>query len=231
MRSRCLVACAVAVAAAAFSFAGCESTEDLMPIEVEPTPLAVDPLDGINLAGWWKSDTRLLHLEPRGSYVAYAGDSRYNVIAERGQWARISYAHVTLEPFRVLDADTQRWTLTRPADRLLLVRGDQEFHALDGVPRSVEDDLIGTWSSGTQMLTVNSNMRYAWRRVGRVADAVPIETSGRWVVERGAIILRPDVEGQDAITVAVVRDADAQDERMTLVTPVGELAEHESPSN
>ncbi len=238
MRSRNPGRCVLVVVVAAGSFAGCESTEDLMPIKVEPTPLAVDPLDNINVTGWWKSDARLLHLEPRGSYIAYHGDSRYNVIVERGQWARISYAHVTLEPFRVLDAETQRWTLTRPADRLVLVRGDEEFHELDGAPHSVEDDLIGTWSSSNQMLTLHPNMRYSWRRAGRVESGTPTETSGRWTIEGGAIVLTPEIEGQGPITVAIVRDSnvnadddtddDTDDEHTTLVTPAGELTHHDA---
>ena len=99
------------VATMCAALGGCESTEDIMPIEVTPTPLVVDPLEEISVVGWWQGDERLVHLQAPGSYIAYEGASRYNAIVERGRWGRLSYAHVTMEPYRILDADMQRWIM------------------------------------------------------------------------------------------------------------------------
>lgn len=198
-------------------FCGCESTEDIMPIRVDPTPLVVDPTEDISVAGWWRGDDRLIHLQPRGSYIVYEGHSRYGHVVERGRWGQLSYAHITLEPYRVLDAATQRWTLTRIDNTLTLERAGQTLERLEGEPRSAEDDIIGTWSSPSQTLTLAPDMRCVWRR----SQNDMRDVHGRWMLQDTAVILKFDAS-DSPVEVAIIREEDGESV-VSLVTPSGEL--------
>lgn len=176
---------------------GCKSNEKVEPAMVS-TPLALDPTHEVVLAEWWTNGDQLLHLGDDGAYALFEGINRYRDPQERGQWSRINYAAVRLEPYAELPTKPARVSLTRVGgDVVLNVRDLDPMFPLEGAPVVIEDRLIGRWRGTLGTLWLGADMRYRFSPQADMETPASIAAQqGAWSVEGAAILLRPDSLGQ-----------------------------------
>jgi hypothetical protein len=137
----------------------------------------------------------LLRFAEDGSYALFADQNRYHPPVQRGAWSKESYAVIWLEPYELHNADRVRVPATRVGDRIALTVPDlHPMFALEGPPVVAEDRLLGIWLGERAQLTLAGNRRYAYTPSTSTIDAPAtiLGHGGRWRIEEGRLLLRPD---------------------------------------
>lgn len=191
-----------------------------------PTPLELDPVDHIELAQWWASETHLLRLDENAAYSLHEGLNRFSRPIERGRWAQQSYAMLWLEPYNTIRVDPRRVSITKIEGEvaLILPKIKPMFALPDGPPQVLEDRLIGQWSGAIGTLQLQENLRYTLTPTPNVAvaDEVPniyAIRKGTWRIVDDRIVLEPDITGIDPVRLPLTID----DNQVTISAPGGAL--------
>lgn len=198
MRTTCLVA---VVPLLSLSLVACESSQTDEPTMMLRTPLPLDPTEHHEIVGWWSNGSEMLELGRDGGFRFYDTQNRYLPPAERGSWVKKSYAVAWLEVYNDLAPLQVRVAISKIDDELALTIPDfAPMLRLEGPPAAPEDLFIGAWTGESGTLTLNENMRYAFR-LSNAPDA-PITLAGHnghWSIAQQSIALQPDSPAQPAV--------------------------------
>jgi hypothetical protein len=193
MRTACLTAAMLILPLAA-----CESSQNDEPAMMLRTPLPLDPTEQHEITGWWSNGSELLELRRDGGFRFYDTRNRYQPPAERGSWMKKSYAVAWLEVYNDLAPLRVRVAISKIGEELALTIPDfAPMLRLDGPPGAPEDRVIGAWTGESGTLTLDENMRYAFRLSKTPGAPITLAGhNGRWVIINESIALQPDSPAQ-----------------------------------
>ncbi len=200
-------------AAAMLNGAGCTTTkEHFAQARVQHTPLAFDPTEATDLAGWWTNDERMLRLDEAGSYALYDGTNRYRPPTERGDWSQRTYAEVRLFAYDSIRRDWTRVAVSRiDGEIALTLPASEPMFAIAAPPPVPEDALLGPWSSGEGTLLFDAGAGYAFSRIlpPRPGPGPPIVAGhrGGWRLEGDRLLLTPHPPNLGPFELRVATDA------------------------
>lgn len=181
----------VVLTCGATTLTGCGS-DDIEPEPVVHTPLDLDPTEDVEIAEWWTTGKRLLHLYDDGRYALYSSTNRYDTPVERGRWSQGSYAALWMEPYTTQHRRV-RVSISKVNGELRLdVPKVGELRPLEQPPRVVEDRLVGLWKGPLGDLYLYDNMLFEYKRVRGDTSLSPLPTTGQWRITDKSVTLLPD---------------------------------------
>jgi len=181
----------VLVALAPVGLTGCAS-EDIVPEPVVHTPLELDPTEDIEIAEWWTTGERLLHLYEDGRYALYNSTNRYDTPVQRGRWSQGSYAVLWLEPYTTEHKRIRVRISQAGAEPRLTIPRVGELAPLRRPPRVVEDQLIGVWQGPGGDLHLHGDKTFEYKPVHGDMTTSRLPTSGQWRTTDKSVTLLPN---------------------------------------
>lgn len=172
----------------------------------ESRPLPLDPTAPVVVEGWWSNGRQLLHLADDSGYRLWSTTNRFDLPLQTGRWSRLSYAAVELQPYGTRVPERTRCDLEMSGTEVrLVIEGVDPMVRFDRAPATLEDRLVGAWRGAGGTLRLDPEGRYR-------ADAPTSSASqpialaghgGRWLVEKGSLLLVPDSPSVPVVMLAV----------------------------
>lgn len=177
------------------------------PPELKVPDLDFDPARPEPIVGWWSNGRELLHLAPNGAYRMWPTLDRFRPPAEFGAWRRENYVFFDLEPYRAKPGTRIRVNMQKDAGVTELVRdGLADFRWSAAPPRTLADDMLGTWIGATERLVVLDSGRYEWNRTAEASGITG--HAGAWTTEHDILVLDPDSPAIEPVRMRLVRPVD-----------------------